>query len=282
MPEPVLASPARPPRYSLWASAPTLSDDARWQNGFEFQPESCGASGRLAVECEGNTSEMDATYGPVTVEGTPFLVWSSDKCSSWGFLARDWNGRARRALEATRSFEIAAELWTGSLSIANPALTDLASDTVTDGPTAEVAALACLEQGLARCYKGRQGMVHVTPQLLTHLRGFNVVELSGNQWVSPNGHLVVPDAGYDGSGPGGVEAGDSQWAYATGMVSLRSSEVVYTPGTLREARDFAAAMDRSVNDIVVFAQQVVAFQVDECCIIAAEVDLAVCAIAGVS
>jgi hypothetical protein len=55
------------------------------------------------------------------------------------------------------------------------------------------------------------------------------------------------------------------------------------PGALDDARNLAAAMDRQLNDIVVYAGRLAGFQWQtECSHIAAEVDIPVCLIEGAS
>lgn len=274
----------RPPRFGLIASAPTIDNQDRWQEGFKFAPENCGSSGRVSVGCRGNTDTLDSDTGPTTVEGDPFVVYSWDECSTFGFLARDYQGRARRQLLATRSFQMADELWSGTLrdadTLANRVLTDPESDVLTNGAASEVSALACVDSAVLTASQGRQGMVHMTPQLLVHLKNMNVVQLEGTTWTTPNGNIIVPDAGYDGSGPvtGGVPtpAGDSQWIYGTGLIYLRMADIEILPG------DFAQAVDRSTNLVTFYAQQLVAYEWDECVHFAAEVDVPLCLVGGVS
>lgn len=274
----------RPPRFGIVAATQAIDDGVRWQEGFKFAPEACGNSGVRSVDCNGATDEMIPDENPAVVEGDPFQIWAADKCSTFGWQARDYQGRARRQLETTRSFQIANELWRGDLArtdnLVNLALTDPSSDIVTNGPASELSAMACLEAGLATCNKGRQGMIHITPQYLTHLVTNGTVRLDGSTYTSPSGHIVVPDAGYDGSGPiSGVTGlptvpGDSQWAFATSLIQLRLAPVDVFPGELSQA------LDRSVNSITYWAQQLVAYEWDECCLIAAEVDLPVCLTGG--
>lgn len=274
--QPVEAPQARPPRFGLIAAAPRIEDGERWQAGFSFEPEACGSSGRLPVLCDdGGNAEMDSQRGPGVVRSDPFLVWAADECTTFGMEARDWQGRARRQLAADESFQIAAELWGGSLTLEHG--TSLASDTaieVNNAPADPVDALAALEAGMAQCNRGRQGMVHLTPQVLTLLVAESAVRLDGNTYVSPNGHIVVPDAGYDGSAPDGAPAGASQFMYGTSMIGVRLSDVTVTPPSLADARDLAQALNRAVNTIVVYAQRLAAWQWDECCHLAAEVDVA--------
>lgn len=288
------ATPVQPPRYGLLVAAPvTIGDNGgvRWSAGVTWEPEQCGSSGREQVECAGNTADLDNNASPGLATADPFMVYASERCSPFGFGARDFAARATRQLEATQSFEIAEEFWTGSLRDAadagdqiedNGALTDSTSDTVTTGPASPTNALACLEQGLSEVARGRRGMIHATPQVLVHWMQDGVVRLEGGQYVSPLGNIVVADAGYPGDGPGGTLAGDSQWAYATTIVSVRLSTVQVIPGALDNAQAQAAALNRSDNTLDVYAQRLALVQWDDCAHIAAEIDLATCAVAGAS
>lgn len=290
MREPIAAPPARPPRFGLLASA-AVGDGApaRWQQGFAFQPELCGGGGRVTVACAGTSDTLDSDEQPGTVEGMPFAVYAADECSTFGYNARDWQGRARRALAAIESYEVAAELWTGSLGLQDSngdpirSLANVAADTLTTGSAAEpVDALGMIEQALAQCNKGRQGMVHVTASLLTQLVRDNVLRLDGTTWITPNGHIVVPDAGYPGTGPNGEAASTSQWAYGTSMISVLLGPVELNPDSLTDARSWAQALDRAVNSAVVYAQRLAAWQWDECCHVAAKVDLPMPLVGGAS
>lgn len=282
------APPARPPRYGLIASAEVVEDlTSRWEGGFTFAPEGCGNSGRASTPCAGTTDSLDSAAGnPPVVEGEPFVVWAKDECSTFGFNARDYAGRARRQLEATQSFQVAQELWEGTLASAdglpNRALVDSGSDTVTTAPTGLQTALACLEQGLAQCGQGRRGMIHLTPQLLTHLVGAQIGFREGNQVVTALGTLLVADAGYSGSGPGGVPATTAQWMYATSLIQIRLSAIDLIPGNFTEAMDRARAVDRRTNRVRLYAERLAAYAWDECCHLAAEVDIPACAIGGAS
>lgn len=287
----VQAPTPRPPAYGLIAAAPVIEDpELRWAGGWEFQPEGCGIGGRDSVVCAGNTGVMEPERGPDNVVGDPIWIWGGDACSAMGSGDRDWQGRARRQLQVLESYELAAELWDGTVTTADSldnrflAGAGALSDTVTNGPTAEVSALACLEQALATGLKGAQGMVHMTNQLLVHLAAADVLTRQGNLWITPNGNIVVADAGYSGAGPGGVAAdADSQWIYGTPIIQVRLGPVEVIPGSLDSARQLAAAMDRGVNDIVVLAGRLAGFQwASECVHAAAQVDVGVCLIGGAS
>lgn len=282
-PNAIAAPPVQPPRYGLIVAAPVVDDASwRWGEGFTFDPEACAPGGVVDITACGSFGDpIDPQRGPANVDGDPFVVWAGDECSSFGYGARDWQGRARRALEAGQSFAMAHELWTGDLGdsagLANTALADLTSDTLTAGPDDPVDALACLDQGLATVLRGRRGMIHMTVQAFTHLAASQALVRDGALWTTPIGSVVVADAGYTGSGPGDVAAATSQWMYGTSMLSLRLGPVE-TVGGPEDASGFA----HSDNTVQVWAFRPVAFVWDECAHVAAEVDIAVCALDGVS
>lgn len=286
----------RVPRYGLIAAAPTVDDpDLRLlAGGFAFQPEGCGLGGRTSITCTGSVvDDMDPAdlTSPDVIRGDAVWVWAMDSCSSFGFNARDWEGRARRQLAATESFQLANELWTGRETLQPTpdlenrflAMPGTESDQVTAGPTAIVAALGCVEAALASHLQGQPGMIHVTPQVLIHAAAAYAIERQGNVWVTPMGNVVVADAGYDGSAPGGASAGSSQWIYGTATIQVRLGPVEIIPGDITDARNLAAAMDRAVNDITVVAGRLAAFQwSNECAHVAAEVNIPVCLVGGTS
>ena len=274
---------AAPPRFGLEASARLITGNERWEDGIKWQPEQCAGAGRISIDACDTLDPVAAASTPAEATSHPFLVYAGETCSTFGINARDWNGRARRQLLATRSAQIAAELEGGSLGGDGLALTDATSDVLTTSPVDPVHALALLEAGLANYLAGRQGMVHVTPQLLTHLAAEGAVRLEGNFYTSPSGHLIVADAGYTGARPSGAGANyAAQWAYGTAVVALRFGPIVFNPRTLDLAQGLLEAMDRSTNTVTVIAEQTVVIQLDPCAHVAAQVDLAPPAIGGAS
>lgn len=270
----VAAPPVQPPQYSLMIAAPAADSPDRWQDGWSFSPEGCGASGRQAVVFCGDGAARTVAANPGQVDQDPILVWAGDSCTSRGFQARDYQGRARRQLEATQSYQLANELWTGTVRTAaglgNVALSDASSDTVTDGTgVTPNLALGRLTGALADCGQGQRGMIHVTPQLLVSLGTNGTVRREGGLWLDPMGNIVVADAGYDGSGPGGVPASTTQWAYATSMMAVRTSPIEILPDS------FESALNTDINQVTFFAQRLAGVVWSECCHLAAEVALPV-------
>lgn len=289
-PTTIEAPAVQPPRYGLLASARTTEEtSAAMGAGITWVPRMCGVSGRDAIDCFGSTASraLDVERPPDANESIPFAVWTAIECSAPWSQGLDFLGEVREQLAATESYEVANELWTGDLASTDAEndtfyLASTASDTLTNGGVAPIAALACLEQGLAQCAKGRRGMIHLTPQLLVQLMALRAVTQAGGLYLSPLGNIVVPDAGYDGSGPDGSAAGATQWAYATGMVSVRLGVVQTYPESLLTDEGLTIAMDIGDNTERAWAQRTALYQVDDCCHLAAEVDLPVCLVGGAS
>lgn len=277
-----------PPTYGVVAALLTGADEdeavGRWGGfGVEFEAEQCGNGMVARTVCGSIPSRPAIANSPGLVQDDPFWVGAGDWCTSLQ-LNRDWQARARRQLLATRSFMIARELWKGTVraagSLEGKPLTDATSDTLTEAAEDPLDALACLEYGLGVKGQGRRGIIHCTTQLLTHWAAINAIKLQGATWMTHNGHLVVADAGYDGSGPGGVAANASgQWAYATSQMVLRLGPIDFTPGSLQEAKQ---QMDRSINRVEIVAGQLALVIWDECTHVAARVALPMCLIGGAS
>lgn len=281
---PVEAQQLVPPRTGLLSALAALPAAERMATGIAWEPEACGYGGafdpKLCSPSSLSTIEPDA--GPGLEEAVPFTVWGADVCATFQ-RDRDRTGRARRQLAAIESYQVARELWTGTLARAaspdwpNEYLAKPSSDVVTDGPAAATVALACLEQGIAEAGKGRRGMVHATPATITHWQVGGALRREGGLVLTINDTIVVADAGYDGSGPNGEPAADgSVWAYATELIAVRLGPVRYVP----DVAESAEALNRLVNTVVVRAERDAVLQWDHCIHIAAEVDIALCGIGG--
>ena len=276
---------ADPPRYGviplLARSEVPAELAARFALGWSFLSEGCDSSG---AEPLASCGSVDVTAdipqaGPLS--GQPVFLWAEDSCSAFGFRARDWEGRVRRALEAHQSYDLAAELWDGAAALAggldNPWYTQADIEVSAGTPLAVGKALGCLEQALGLHLKGMPGLVHFTPQALTQLVQLGAVWRDGAVWRSPMGHLVVADAGYSGNGPGGDVAGETQWAYATPMIQVYLDPIRLIPGSPDEREALAAMMDTRLNDITVRAGRLAAaVWANDCLLAAAELDLPIC------
>lgn len=269
--EPVEAPAPIPPRYGLIASAPTIDDNARWPGGVVFKPESCAPGAVGGVTCLANLPDMSTggTTSPALVHDDVFIVWAAEQCSALASTTLDWEGRARRALDASESYHVAHELATGALGITGRRFQDGSAHLVTAAAGSTAAVIGMLEQALAVCGRGRRGMLHVTPQVLTQMHSDFLLEQAGGMWLTPMGNIVVPDAGYTGASPAGVAPTTSQWAYATSMVYLRLGAVAsLTDVTYQQ-------VDLSVNTRRYVVWRPVLIEWDECCLFAGQISLAV-------
>lgn len=269
---PVAAAPATPPRYSLLAAAQVVDNADRWQGGFSWTPEACGTGGVLPGDCGPLDAAREAPDTPGVQWSSPFYVWAADECSTFGWQARDWQGRARRQLEATQSAQIASELWTGTLaSDGDPDLApSFAAEGVAIGTTTGTIAerMALLEAWALECGLGRRIMLHMAPHAFTlylQQAGDPAVQITGNVAVTALGSIIVSDAGYPGTAPNGeVDSGD-HWAYATPPVQVRLDQVEVLPSSLADAQGLAQSINRPTNTATVWAQRLVAYQFDPCC-----------------
>lgn len=274
--EAVEAPIATPPRFGLVAAAPRVdAADRRWENGLTYLSECIGAHGT------GDPCDPDQNKGgagdKTTVGYDPFYVWTSQQCSAMD-QGVDWAARARRALEAITPFELEAEFWTGAQAIeagfsdnrylAHPT----SADVMSDAALAPDEALACLEYGIGRCPGSSEGWIHAPRNLVSIWSDAGKLTQQGNTLRTIMGTVVVPGTGYDGSGPGGVDASDgSVWAYATGPVQVRYSEAIVIG-----EEDLASQIARATNDLEVIAERVAAVTWDGCCHIAVQVDAPFC------
>lgn len=268
----IAAQPAAPPRYGLFIAADEILPgkaadgtliEERWQWGTAWAPEQNNGGGTAAVDCAGRTTALTAGTNVSNAKADPFLVWSEDHCSTIGFKARDYLGRAKRQLAATESFRAASELWLGTeaqaVTLDNHWLTEDPEILKSGTAFAPLDALALIDMGLGRMLAGRRGMIHVSQQLMVDLHANFGLEQSGDKWITPTGNVVVSDAGYPGTKPDAA-SGTNQWIYATPMIQYRRSPVDVVPGSFDTA--YTEAMDRGLNTITVRAERLVLLQWD--------------------
>lgn len=274
---PIQAPLAEPPRPGSGSLLTTLGRAAiaGWDGdvperevGFTFNPENCGDSGVLDEDaCDSTPPSKTISSNESIVEVQGFYAWAGDKCSPFE-LGRDWQGRARRQLAASLSYQVAFELWTGTVTPNRSLGHDLHSDVLTAGPTGPTDALALLEYALGDCAHGARGVIHATRHAATYWAENNLLRREGNQLLTFLDTIVIADAGYDGSGPYGQAAVDgSQWAYATGMPIVRLGPERVIP------EDMAGALNRGANTVEWRAERKAAAGWDSCCHLAVEIDL---------
>lgn len=249
------------------------SFENRWMGGVAYAPEQMGTPPAVSDPCS-QAFNMDAPANLAQVQAMPFVCWAGDTCSSFGWEARDFKGRATRALLAGESYQIAKEFWGGAQAqssgwpnnyLTEPALLNVVATTA-QTPSA---ALNLLEQAIADTSGGQQGMIHCTRQLGSALSELgNTFHTLNGLTVTYTGTVICMDAGYPGTGPTAHSLGGSvQWAYATLMPTVRRSPIDVVPGTLDEA------MNRSTNLITWRAERLAVVTVPPCTIVGCPITL---------
>lgn len=237
--------PSAPALTLIGASRVVPETGDRWINGASIWPYSHDLPD-VFDPCQDSRSS-----GHAKAAGTPvspevfgsFTVLQGITCTTSAFgNPAEWQARAQRQLEAREHWGIEHEFWTGALKPDNPHLAQpgagtLATDILNGGVATNVPnALALLEQAIAD--KGGDGVIHMRPAVFSAVSEDAVLSVSGGVAKTQLGTPVVPGVGYAGSSPAGVAATALvEWAYATGRVEVRRSEVFVVPGSMAEATD---------------------------------------------
>jgi hypothetical protein len=226
----IAAPPVAPPRVSLLSTVTVVDEPStRWEGGYEFVSELSGRAGAEGMEdcLTWFTNGQGDTW---TVSADPVVIWAEAPChTTLGTRSRDWQGMARRLLQARQSAELARWFATSRLS---PAA--MAGDAT---PTQDSPALvlAELEDWLGRVLGGPLGTLHMSPGTLAAVVGAGLARLDGARWLTPIGTPIVADAGYaiDGSlSVGGTAPGA---VVATGPIRVRLGAIEVADPTTIEA-----------------------------------------------
>lgn len=201
-----------------------------------------------------NTTGGVLSYlNPAIVEYVPIIILTADECSSFGFSERDFKGRALRWLDNATPQALEKELWTGALAQAkgypnNYLMQSGVVEDLTGGgtPPSVERGLSILQDALMNGTTnvktfGGQGMIHCQPQtLLSITKAAAGVRRVGQMIFDTMDNIIVPGAGYPGTGPAGVapKAGCAFMA-ATDLVMTRTeAEGTVFPETFAEAMDW--------------------------------------------
>lgn len=275
---PVQGPKATAPNYGLVASAQTPDDpNERWEFGLAWRPETC-IEIQYGSQCEDFSTYPSAASDDV-VYYRPNLFRVSYICPTRQVRDVDLQ-RATRQCEAATSFAIAKELWTGAETATDTYTTPTNSQTtnfhfassaasditpVPGTPLQPAEALGRLEQAARNGLAGQQAYIHMTPTM-AEMDPYNFRAV-GNLVYTEQGNIIVPDAGYPGTGPTGADPGAGKtWMYATGAVTVRMSPVdVITTVPVQ-------TLNRSTNQRELWAQRYFAATFDPCVLFAVLVD----------
>lgn len=211
-----------------------------WVRGISYLPENATAA---TVRDPGDTTTVDNPALPsnaTVVEAQPFIIETKFTCSTFGWEAVDFKGRAQRQNDLATPAAIEKEFWTGAQAQAsgwpNNYLARAASVDVTPvaGTAVSITHGLALLQDALRSGAGGQGMIHCIPGAAPNLLN---VRRQGKFLLDIFDNIVVPGVGYTGSGPTGAQpAAGTTWMYATDLVMVRvEREASVFPDTMAEA-----------------------------------------------
>jgi hypothetical protein len=223
--------PLTVPPHSLVRAADTTRDnDPDWEKGLAYAPEEPGGYTAAAL-CA--PQDVDHRRGvPDSVYYEPWETQFWDPCElTVGYKPDEVTARLRRIVDATESYAIARELWTGELAavagLGNASLAGSAP-TIVGGGTARSPkrGLGLLEEAVGDALMGGQAFIHCARAARPYLWE---LDQQGNLLFTKIGNAIVCDAGYPGSAPAGEAdsaTDDVAWIYATGPVIVRRTPLV--------------------------------------------------------
>jgi hypothetical protein len=216
------------------------------------------------------------------VEAYPYGIVAEDYCTTFGFDARDFKGRAERLLGNAQHKAIEKEFWTGAWAFANGYPNNyLAKHGTATNVTPEAGApsaqrgLEILQESLQQCGFGGRGMIHTQAQTTPNFlktRRVGAILLDGFD------NIIVPGVGYPGTGPES-EAGEpakpgagKSFMFASDLVSCRvEDEATVFAETFAEATDWGQGAEP--NSIRMRARKFAVAYADMACCFAVEVTL---------
>jgi hypothetical protein len=250
--------------------------DEHWAKEFDQESESCAFDASIVDVCgaEAPVQIFNTNSAMRWVNVTPFGIIAQDKCLTVGWSVEDRRARVIRQLELVTPKAVETELWSGfykqELENAETGmyLSSTTATTVDPGAQKPKVGLGLLEQALAQCSTGFQGVIHMTP-LVGAMIGVDM-QRDGDQLTSSNGNSIVIGTGYDGRGPGDNNAPTSKfihWIYATGpvFVHLGANELI----TVSDDQ----AVNTKTNESTWVAERPASVHWDGCCHFAVQVDV---------
>lgn len=266
-----VSAPAVPAQnaVNLLASAESPGGSDDWMFGLAWLSDSCPDWQGFNPCAELDEAPPEGTVGTVYVVPVGYRV--GFECIN---LSGDFDEtRARRQADRIASFVAARELWTGDLSKLDPY--DLPNGGLADqvnphfeqvevanqlADTADpLEAIALLEATVAESTLG--GPVFIHGSIATIGRVADHLERVGNELRTKTGAVVIPDAGYPGTGPDGTGSG---WLYGTGPVVVRL-------GPISSDTSPTTTVTRTTNRRRVIAERMFGVAFDPCSLFAVQV-----------
>lgn len=244
----------------------------RWIDGYQIYPDDCDG-GHIIDPCQLGSNADVADTGQASVIGPiqPFIIEASDKCSTFGAPHDFRLARAQRKLLAVQSKVLEAEFWNGTKAqsqswtnnqyLRKSGVTVLGTAPV-GGAFGWIDGLAALEQAISDGSAWERGVIHASPQLVTHWIAAYLVfpRPSDGLLTTGLGTIVVAGSGYDGTGPqSAINPNRLEWAYATPVPQIRLGEVTFS-----QTDEDTVAVDRLTNDRTIRASRFASIVMSSC------------------
>lgn len=257
-----------PTRFGL-LSVSEIEDrpDGHWQydEGYTWEQESCDDLTTRLFKCVHDADPAKPTDGSGLEfpDGNAFVAIAPFKCATAGLdLASAWD-HAQNRLNIGESRTVERAFWTGKDALGNVIKQTLGGNAadVTDitpgtGAVSITDGVAMLESWAGENMPCSP-VIHVQRGVATYMTERNLTEPQGNiMYAKGTGTRVAVGGGYLATGPGGVVPPDGEgWMFVTSGVKILRGPTFFTP----DRGDIGAAVDRSKNDITVFAERAYGF-----------------------
>lgn len=254
-----------PPKYRLIDVANIIEEtDPHWQTGLQVwgYPETGVETDEPSVWalCSSDGTSIKSEGGTIALpDFDSFTVYLTETCTARSVFDTKRDGetqdeyqarvqqqyldRALASFAAAESWAVEKEFAGGHLLPGNPHLCDANADVLNSGAVTDAKeALARLVNAVGET--GQQGLIHATPATIVGWGEF-YVRPEGGLLITMDGVPIVRGTGYIDQHPvGESQAGSGEdWAFATGPVDVRRTQVFVTPG------DVSQALDRDNNTL---------------------------------
>jgi hypothetical protein len=208
--------------YFLLDTGPYETRPNRWANGVSFVGYGCDTEVHPSATdpCAESEEKEDPQGFTEPAEFPPFVFYLNLQCTALSMTPAELHKHLDVLTASELSPIFAEQVMNGVWNSAAPSLMSEATVVSQTGMASPHAAVGAVEDGLADLWRGAVGMIHVPPSVLVQIVDMLVFE--DGRFVTPSGHIVVADAGYQAGSPGsGVSTAGEAWVYGSSPVHYR-------------------------------------------------------------
>lgn len=243
---------------------PDVTSEDHWEAGLRWEATPCEPAAITGYGCVGGGAPalfgVPKTYrdGTDYIDGNPFVIYGSSKCSPIGGQWERGYDRATAHLLNGEERALERAIYLGEAgnhqTLIDPDTVDL---TPTPGTAVSITAgVALLEAHLVGTHHS-VGVIHANPRDVTFMVAEGgIIRMPTAQSTSLNTYLgtyVAAEGGMDGNtGPDGTEidpADGTHWLYASGRPVVRRSQPFQVP------TERTTGLDRATNDLELLVER---------------------------